>query len=234
MSLTREGIAYRVAQDLPEGAYVNLGIGIPSLVGRFLPADKEIFLHSENGLLGFRSADHDERDPHLVNANKDPVVLLPGAAVFDHAWSFTMIRGGHLTHTVLGALEVAANGDLANWRVSAQQVPGVGGAMDLAAGVRNVWVAMTHVTPQGRPKIVERCHFPLTAPRCVKRIYTDLAVIDVTPEGLVLREVCPGMTPQAVQELTGAPLTVASDCRTMTLPQEFEGLALVAEGGPAA
>ena len=228
MRLTREGIAYRVAQDLPEGAYVNLGVGIPILVASYLPRDKEIFLHSENGILGSgpRVAPGQE-DPDLVNADKQYVSLINGSAVFDHALSFAMIRGGHLTHAVIGAIEVAANGDLANWKIPGQKVPGVGGAMDLAFGVRNVFVAMNHVTNKGEPKIVERCRCPLTAPRCVKRIYTDLALIEVTSEGLVLREVAPGTAVAEVQRLTGAPLRVAGDCREMDVPRELKGTALL-------
>ncbi len=229
MSLTREGIAWRVARDLPEGSYVNLGVGIPVLVAGFLPKDKEIFLHSENGILGAGPrARPGEEDPDLTNADKQYVGLVTGASVFDHALSFTMIRGGHLTHAIIGAIEVAENGDLANWRVPGQKVPGVGGAMDLAFGVANVFVAMNHVTNKGEPKIVTRCHCPLTAPRCVKRIYTDLAMIDVTPEGLLLREFAPGLNPEAVQKRTGAPLRIAPDCREMRVPASENGVALIA------
>jgi 3-oxoacid CoA-transferase B subunit len=228
MSLTRDGIAYRVACDLPEGSYVNLGVGIPILVSKYLPKEREIFLHSENGILGAGPPVRPgSEDPDLVNADKQYVGLLPGSSVFDHALSFTMIRGGHLSHVVIGAIEVAANGDLANWRVPGQKVPGVGGAMDLAFGVANVFVAMNHVTNKGQPKIVAKCSCPLTAPRCVKRIYTDLALIDVTPEGLLLREVAPGLDAIAVQERTGAPLRVAKDCRQMDVPAECRGVALV-------
>ncbi|OFZ86475.1 MAG: succinyl-CoA--3-ketoacid-CoA transferase [Betaproteobacteria bacterium RBG_16_64_18] len=229
MTLTREGIAYRVACDLPEGSYVNLGIGIPTLVPGFLPADKEIFIHSENGVLGVgpMSAPGTE-DPDLVNASKQYVTLVPGGSVFDHALSFAMIRGGHITHSVIGAIEVAANGDLANWRVPGEKVPGVGGAMDLAFGVRNLYVAMNHVTNKGEPKILNKCTCPLTAPRCVRRIYTDLALIEVTPDGLVLREVAPGLDASAVQAKTEAPLRVAGDCREMIVPAEVNGIKLSA------
>src|SRR3990172_4738470 len=227
MTLTREGIAFRVARDLPEGSYVNLGVGIPILVSAFLPSDREIFLHSENGILGSgpRVKQGDE-DPDLVNADKQYVRLVPGASVFDHALSFTMVRGGHLTHAVIGAIEVAANGDLANWHVPGQKVPGVGGAMDIAFGIKNLYVAMTHVNNKGQAKIVSACTCPLTAPRCVKRIYTDMALIDVTPEGLVLREVAPGLDAKAVQAKTEAPLRVAGDCREMNVPAEFNGIKL--------
>ena len=229
MTLTRDGIAYRVARDLPEGSYVNLGVGIPILVTAYLPPGKEIFIHSENGILGVgpMSARGTE-DPDFVNASKQYVTLVPGASLFYHALSFTMIRGGHITHSIIGAIEVAANGDLANWRVPGEKVPGVGGAMDLAFGVRNVYVAMNHVTNKGQPKILHKCACPLTAPRCVNRIYTDMALIEVTPEGLVLREVAPGLDAKAVQAKTEAPLRVAGDCREMNVPAEFNGTRLLA------
>jgi len=227
MTLTREGIAYRVARDLPEGSYVNLGIGIPSLVPAYLSSDKEIFVHSENGILGVGPmATPGTEDPDVVDASKGYVTLVPGASVFDHVTSFTIVRGGHLTHAVIGAIEVAANGDLANWRVPGQKVPGVGGAMDIAYSVRNLYVAMTHVSNKGEPKIVTRCTCPLTAPRSVRRIFTDIAVIDVEPKGLVLREVAPGLNPAAVQAQTGAPLRVADDCREMNIPATVNGVRL--------
>ena len=222
MSLTREGIAYRVAQELPDGSYVNLGIGIPTLVSSFIGPDKEIFFHSENGILGMGPlAEPGHEDPDLVNAGKQYVTLLPGASVFDHPTSFSMIRGGHIDYAVLGALEVAANGDLANWRTPGEKVPGVGGAMDLAFGVRNVIVTMTHVTNKGKPKILNKCTLPLTAPRCVKYIFTDMAMIDVTSEGLFLREFAPGLDPPAVQTHTEAPLQIAPGCREMDVPAKF-------------
>jgi len=228
MRLSREGIAYRVAQDLPEGSYVNLGVGIPILVASYLPRGREIFLHSENGILGSGPrAARGKEDPDLVNADKQHVTLVTGASVFDHALSFAMIRGGHLTHAVIGAIEVAANGDLANWKIPGQKVPGVGGAMDLAFGVPNVFVAMNHVTNKGEPKVVERCRCPLTAPRCVKRIYTDLALIAVTAGGLVLEEVAPGIDPGEVIRQTGAPLRIAPNCAEMAVPREWEGVALL-------
>ena len=227
MTLTREGIAYRVACDLPDGSYVNLGVGIPTLVPTFLSRDREIFIHSENGILGVGPmAAPGTEDPDLINAGKQYVTLVPGASVFDHAISFSMIRGGHLTHAVMGAMEVAANGDMANWRAPGQKVPGVGGAMDLAFGVQNVWIAMTHVTSKGEPKLLSKCTCPLTAPRCVRRVFTDIAVIDVMPEGLVLREVAQGQDPAAVQARTGAPLRVAKDCREMDVPATFKGVRL--------
>ena len=220
--LTREGVAYRVACELPEGSYVNLGIGIPTLVGDFLPPGKDIFLHSENGILGVgpKPAPGGE-DIDLINAGKEYVTMLPGGSFFDHPTSFSMIRGGHITHAILGAFEVAANGDMANWRTPGEKVPGVGGAMDLAFGIKNVWVTMTHITNKGKPKILNKCSLPLTAPHCVKRIYTDMALIDVTPEGLVLREFAPGLDPAAVQAKTEAPLRIAPDCREMNVPAKF-------------
>jgi len=226
MPLTREGIAYRVACDLPDGSYVNLGIGIPTLVSSFIGKDKEIFFHSENGILGMGPlAQPGHEDPDLINAGKQYVTLLPGASVFDHPTSFSMIRGGHIDYAVLGALEVAANGDLANWRTPGERVPGVGGAMDLAFGVRNVIVTMTHVTNKGKPKILNKCTLPLTAPRCVKFIYTDMAVIDVTPKGLVLREFAPGLDPKTVQSQTEATLHVSPNCREMNVPANFQQVA---------
>ena len=168
-----------------------------------------------------------EVDPDVVDASKGYVTLVPGACVFDHVTSFTIVRGGHLTHAVIGAIEVAANGDLANWRMPGQKVPGVGGAMDIAFSVKNLFVAMTHVSNKGEPKIVARCSSPLTAPRSVRRIFTDIAVIDVEPEGLVLREVARGMEPTAIQAQTGAPLRVADDCREMDVPAEFAGVKLM-------
>jgi 3-oxoacid CoA-transferase subunit B len=229
LKLTRDGIAYRVACDLPDGGYVNLGIGIPTLVSSYLSPDKEIMFHSENGILGMGPlAEPGTEDVDLINAGKQYVTMLPGGSFFDHPMSFAMIRGGHITHTVLGALEVAANGDLANWRTPGEKVPGVGGAMDLAFGIQNVWITMTHVTNKGKPKILKACTLPLTAPRCVKRIYTDMALIDVTPDGLLLREVAPGIDVAAVQASTDAPLRVAKDCRDMAIPENIRGVALAA------
>ena len=222
MSLTRGGIAYRVACDLPDGSYVNLGIGIPTLVSGFIGPEKEVFFHSENGILGMGPlAKPGHEDPDLINAGKQYVTLLPGASVFDHPTSFSMIRGGHIDFAVLGALEVAENGDLANWRTPGEKVPGVGGAMDLAFGVRNVLVTMTHVTNKGKPKILKKCTLPLTAPRCVTVIYTDMAVIDVTREGLVLREFAPGVDPKTIQSYTEAPLRISPKCKEMDVPPIF-------------
>jgi 3-oxoacid CoA-transferase B subunit len=227
VTLTRDGIAYRVARDFPEGSYVNLGIGIPVLVANYLDADKEIFLHSENGILGVGPrAARGKEDPDLISAGKGYCTLQQGASLFDQSVSFTMMRGGHLTHAVMGAIEVAKNGDFANWKVPGAAVPGVGGAMDLAVGVPNIYIAMTHVTNKGKPKIVDACTAPLTARGVVKRIYTDIAVIDIDNGGLVLREFAPGLEPAGVQQQTGAPLRIANDCRAIEVPEKFNGTQL--------
>lgn len=206
--LTRDQLAARVARDIPEGAYVNLGIGLPTLVGNHLPKDREIFLHSENGLLGMGPAPAEgQEDPDLINAGKQPVTLLTGGAYFHHADSFAMMRGGHLDICVLGAFQVAVNGDLANWHTGAPgAIPAVGGAMDLAIGAKRVFVMMEHLTKNGESKIVERCTYPLTGPACVSRIYTDLAVIDVTPKGLRVVEMVKGLDFDELVRLTGVPL----------------------------
>ncbi|MDY7579762.1 CoA transferase subunit B [Herbaspirillum sp. RTI4] len=205
---TRDQIAARVAQDIPEGAYVNLGIGQPTKVANYLPADKEIFLHSENGLLGMGPAPAPgAEDEDLINAGKQPVTLLTGGAYFHHADSFAMMRGGHLDICVLGAFQVSAGGDLANWHTGADDaIPAVGGAMDLAIGAKQVFVMMEHQTKGGEHKIVAQCSYPLTGIACVNRIFTDLAVLDVTPEGLRVVEIVPGMSFDELQQLTGAPL----------------------------
>ncbi|MDR6584727.1 CoA transferase subunit B [Herbaspirillum sp. BH-1] len=209
---TREQIAARVAQDIPEGAYVNLGIGLPTKVANYLPADKEIFLHSENGVLGMGPAPAPgEEDEDLINAGKQPVTLLTGGAYFHHADSFAMMRGGHLDICVLGAFQVSAKGDLANWHTGAPDaIPAVGGAMDLAIGAKQVFVMMDHQTKTGESKLVQACAYPLTGIGCVNRIYTDLAVIDVTPQGLQVREIVEGLSFEQLQELTGAPLRPAA------------------------
>ena len=194
MKWTRDEMARRIARDIPEGAYVNLGIGLPTLVANHLATDKDIFLHSENGLLGMGPAPAPgEDDPDLVNAGKQPVTLLTGGAYFNHADSFAMIRGGHIDICVLGAFQVSVDGDLANWHTG-EGVPAVGGAMDLAVGAKRIFVMMEHVTKTGEPKIVKRCTYPLTAARCVSRIYTDLAVLDVTPSGLVVVDIADGVS----------------------------------------
>ncbi|NEK58552.1 3-oxoacid CoA-transferase subunit B [Geodermatophilus sabuli] len=204
---TREGIAERLAQDLQDGYVVNLGVGIPLLVPRFLPADKEVVLHAENGVLGIGGdADPHEADPDLTDAGKQPITLIPGAAITDSALSFAIIRGGHLDATILGALQVSASGDLANWYVPGKN-PAVGGAMDLVAGTPQVWVAMEHVDRKGRPKIVAECTMPLTGKGVVTRVYTDLAVFHVVDGQLRLVECAPGVTPEDVRARTGAPYT---------------------------
>jgi len=208
---SREQLAARVARDIPEGAYVNLGIGLPTTVANHLPADREIFLHSENGLLGMGPAPAPgAEDPDLINAGKQPVTLLEGGAYFHHADSFAMMRGGHLDICVLGAFQVSVDGDLANWHTGAKDaIPAVGGAMDLAIGAKRVFVMMDHQTKSGASKIVARCSYPLTGVRCVDRIYTDLAVIDVMPEGLRVMEIVDGLPFGELQRLTGVPLTLA-------------------------
>jgi 3-oxoadipate CoA-transferase, beta subunit len=207
--LTRDQIAARVARDIPEGAYVNLGIGLPTMVANHLPKEREIFLHSENGLLGMGPAPAPgEEDEDLINAGKQPVTLLTGGAYFHHADSFAMMRGGHLDICVLGAFQVSATGDLANWHTGTPDaIPAVGGAMDLAVGAKQVFVMMEHQTKTGESKIVPQCTYPLTGIGCVTRIYTDLAVIDVTPQGLVVREMAEGLRFGQLQEITGVPLT---------------------------
>ncbi len=208
---TRDEIARRVAQDIPEGAYVNLGIGLPTMVANHLDASKEIFLHSENGILGMGPAPAPGmEDEDLINAGKQPVTLLTGGAYFHHADSFAMMRGGHLDICVLGAFQVSATGDLANWHTGAPDaIPAVGGAMDLAIGAKRVFVMMEHQTKTGESKIVERCGYPLTGVGCVSRIYTDLATIDVTPHGLRVLDMAEGLTLDQLQALTGVPLALA-------------------------
>jgi len=210
--LTRDQMAARVARDIPAGAYVNLGIGLPTMVANHIPPEREVFLHSENGILGMGPAPAPgEEDWDLVNAGKQPVTLLTGGAFFHHADSFGMMRGGHLDICVLGGFQVSAGGDLANWHTGAPDaIPAVGGAMDLAIGARRVFVMMEHQTKSGEHKIVPRCSYPLTGVGCVSRIYTDLAVIDVTPQGLVAIEWVEGLSFEQLCAMTGAPLARAS------------------------
>jgi 3-oxoadipate CoA-transferase, beta subunit len=207
-ALTRDQMAARVARDIPEGAYVNLGIGLPTLVANHLPKDREIFLHSENGLLGMGPAPAPgAEDYDLINAGKQPVTLLPGGAFFHHADSFAMMRGGHLDICVLGAFQVSTTGDLANWHTGAPDaIPAVGGAMDLAIGAKKTCVMMEHLTRSGASKLVERCTYPLTGIGCVSRIYTDLAVLDVTSGGLQVVEIFNGLPFEELQRLSGVPL----------------------------
>jgi 3-oxoadipate CoA-transferase beta subunit len=208
--LTRDEIAKRIALDIPEGSYVNLGIGMPTLVGNHLPKDREIFLHSENGILGMGPAPaKGEEDGDLINAGKEPVTLLTGGAFFHHTDSFAMMRGGHLDIAVLGAFQVSASGDLANWHTGGDAIPAVGGAMDLAVGAKNVWVMMEHLTKEGASKIVERCSYPLTGIGVVKRVYTDLAVIEVTPRGLVASRLVPGLVFDELKRLTAVSLSLS-------------------------
>lgn len=207
--LDRKQMAARVAQDIPEGAYVNLGIGLPTLVADSLPKSREIILHSENGVLGVGPHPaRDAEDGDLINAGKEPVTLLAGGAFFHHADSFGMIRGRHLDFCVLGAFQVSAAGDLANWHTGEPDaIPAVGGAMDLAVGARQVLVMMEHLTREGKSKLVERCSYPLTGARCVNRVYTDLAVIDIKPDGLHLVEiVAEGLSFDELQRLNGVRL----------------------------
>jgi 3-oxoacid CoA-transferase subunit B len=217
MALTRELIALRVARELRDGMTVNLGIGLPTLVANFLPAGVQLILQAECGILGYGGILERDFDPDYINAGGQPVSILPGAAFFDSAQSFAMIRGGHLDLAVLGGLQVSSQGDLANWMVPARGGGSIGGAMDLAVGARRLIVAMEQCTPQGEPKIVERCSYPLTAQRVVDLIVTDLAVIAVETEGFVLRELASGVSAEEVQACSAAPLRLAGDLRAMEL-----------------
>ncbi len=208
IGLSRDEMAQRVAMDIPNGSYVNLGIGIPELITQFVPDGREFIYHTENGLLGMGpSPEEGVGDPELINAGKRQVTALPGASYFQHPDSFAMIRGGHLDLCVLGALQVASNGDLANWSTGGPDaIPAVGGAMDLVAGVKSVYVITQHCTKAGDPKLIEACTYPLTGPGVVNRIYTDLAVVDITAAGFQLVELSPGVSFEYVAERTGAKL----------------------------
>ncbi len=210
--LSRDALAARVAQDIPEGAYVNLGIGLPTLVANHLPAGREVILHTENGMLGMGPApEKGQEDYDLINAGKQPVTELPGCAYFHHADSFGMMRGGHLDICVLGAFQVSQHGDLANWHTGAPDaIPAVGGAMDLAIGAKQVFVMMELLTRDGQSKLVQACSYPLTGVGSVSRVYTDLAVFDINKGGVTVTDLFGGMTPERLIELTGLPLKVAN------------------------
>lgn len=217
--LDYKAIAWRAAQDIQDGAYVNLGIGIPELCAQFQPQGRNAVFHTENGVLGFGQApEAGSEDWDLINAGKKAITLEPGAAFFDHADSFAMVRGGHLDVAILGAFQVSQYGDLANWRLGAKGVPAVGGAMDLVHGAKQVAVITDHITKDGKPKLVESCTYPLTGVGCVTRVYTSLAVIDISGKGFVLKEKLPSISIDELQVLTGAQLNIEEPVAELIVP----------------
>jgi 3-oxoadipate CoA-transferase beta subunit len=221
--LSNAQIAWRAAQDIDDGSYVNLGIGFPEMIAKFQPEGRDVTYHTENGVLGFGKAPAEgEEDWDLINAGKKAITLNPGASFFHHADSFAMVRGGHLDLAVLGAYQVAQNGDLANWRVGSKGVPAVGGAMDLVHGAKRVAVVTDHITKKGEPKLVEQCTFPLTGVGCVTRVYTSLAVLDISEGKFILREKLPAISMDELQAVTGATLQIDGDVVDLIVPENLK------------